>query len=76
MKNFEDVTTLPHGLSTEEVERLTAEGKVNISQEKVGKSYAKIITDNLFTFFNLIWAAIAYLIKFLKTHKEFLKAQT
>lgn len=24
----------------------------------------------------LIWAAIAYLIKFLKTHKEFLKAQT
>ena len=70
MKNFEDVTTLPHGLSTEEVERLTAEGKVNISQEKVGKSYAKIIKDNLFTFFNLIWAAIATVLIICGSYKD------
>lgn len=46
---------IPEGLSSEEAARLAAAGKVNISDEKVGKSYGKIIRDNVFTFFNLVW---------------------
>ncbi len=53
---------IPEGLTSEEVERLTHEGKVNISDEKVGKSYAKIIKDNLFTYFNLIWLIVTVLL--------------
>ena len=49
---------IPEGLSLDEVERLRAEGKVNAATKKVGKSYLKIITDNLFTYFNLIWAIV------------------
>ena len=49
---------IPKGLTSEEVAERVAEGKVNISDEKVGKSYGKIIRDNLFTFFNLIWLVV------------------
>ena len=49
---------IPEGLTTEEVNARIAEGKVNISDEKVGKSYGRIIKDNLFTFFNLIWLIV------------------
>ena len=49
---------IPEGLTTEEVNARIAEGKVNISDEKVGKSYGRIIRDNLFTFFNLIWLIV------------------
>ena len=49
---------IPEGLSPEEVARLRAEGKVNVSDERVGKSYGRIIKDNLCTFFNLIWNII------------------
>lgn len=47
------------GLSTQEVERMRAEGKVNVSRDKAGKSYFGIIASNLFTGFNLIWAILA-----------------
>ena len=47
------------GLKKEEAEALIREGKCNISDAKVGKSYSKIVADNLFTFFNLIWAIVA-----------------
>ena len=47
------------GLSFAEVEEAVREGNVNITKEKVGKSYRKILTDNLFTPFNLIWAVVA-----------------
>ena len=53
---------IPEGLSSADVERLKAEGKANVVREKHGKSYLKIITDNLFTFFNLIWTVIAVLL--------------
>lgn len=59
MEIYEEVHGVPEGLSTEEAERLKAEGKSNISKEKVGKSYFRIIKDNLLTVFNLIWALIA-----------------
>ena len=47
------------GLSSAEVAERLAEGKVNVSNKKHGKSYAKIISDNLLTFFNLVWAIVA-----------------
>ena len=47
------------GLSEAEVAELTEKGLSNKSDTKVGKSYLKIICDNLFTFFNMIWAVVA-----------------
>ena len=43
------------GLTSDEVREQTALGNVNISKEKAGKSYLEIISDNLLTFFNLVW---------------------
>jgi len=60
---YED--TLPEGLASEEVDLQIALGNVNVAKEKNGKSYLKIIADNLFTPFNLIWAIVAgFLIAF------------
>lgn len=46
------------GLTSDEVREQTALGNVNISKEKAGKSYLEIISDNLLTFFNLVWAIV------------------
>ncbi len=46
------------GLTLEEVETERRAGHINVSREKSGKSYLKIIADNLFTFFNLVWAIV------------------
>ena len=54
----DEIHGIPSGLSSDEVARLVAEGKVNITDDKIGKSYSKIVRDNLFTYFNLIWAII------------------
>ena len=58
MDNFEKARGVPQGLSSAEAAKRKSEGKSNIVTEKAGKSYIKIVTDNLFTFFNLIWAVI------------------
>ena len=50
---------LPEGLSSEEVDIRIALGEVNVAREKSGKSYFKIIADNILTPFNLIWAVVA-----------------
>lgn len=47
------------GLSEAEVKEQIAKGNVNRVKEKAGKSYLRIFTDNLFTFFNLVWAIVA-----------------
>jgi cation-transporting ATPase E len=47
------------GLTAEEVREQIALGNVNVVKEKVGKSYPKIVFDNLFTFFNMVWAIVA-----------------
>ena len=52
----------PRGLTKDEVAEQIAAGNVNRVKEKVGKSYGKIIADNLFTYFNLIWLIIAIVI--------------
>ncbi len=61
---LKDTEGIPEGLTGEEVLRLTAEGKVNVSKEKVGKSYGKIVLDNLLTYFNIIWAIVTALLVF------------
>ena len=53
---------IPEGLTSAEAEELRRAGKINVTNTKVGKSYRKIIADNLFTYFNLIWAIVAVLL--------------
>lgn len=52
------VPDIPAGLTAEEVEERTRAGKINKTNEKRGKSYARIVIDNLCTFFNLVYAVI------------------
>ncbi len=47
------------GLSESEAEMLFQSGLSNKNDTKVGKSYPKIVADNIFTFFNMIWAIVA-----------------
>ncbi len=61
---------MPEGLSLKEAAQLTAEGKVNRTDEKIGKSYFKIIADNLFTYFNLIWLIITLLLVATKSYEN------
>lgn len=59
-KEISEELTLPHaGLSSDEVRRETEAGRVNVVKEKAGKSYLKIVTDNLCTFFNLIYFIVS-----------------
>ena len=49
---------MPEGLTHDEVARQIELGHTNEVKEKAGRGYLKIITDNLFTFFNFIWAIV------------------
>ena len=60
--DIRDTEGIPEGLTSEEAEALKKEGKVNISDEKVGKSYARIIAENVFTYFNLVYAVVTVLL--------------
>lgn len=58
-------TASPTGLTAEQVREQVALGKVNRTKVKAGKSYTRIILDNLLTYFNLIYAVVtAVLIAF------------
>lgn len=72
MENYSlnEAEGMPEGLSCEEAARLTAEGKVNRTDEKIGKSYFKIVADNLFTYFNLIWLIITVLLVATKSYSN------
>ena len=59
---------LPEGLTAAEAESLAKEGKINKTNEKVGKSYLKILADNLFTYFNLIWLIVTVLLVILRSY--------
>lgn len=59
---LKDKDIITEGLSSAEAARLAAEGKANVTKERAGKSYLRIVTDNLFTFFNLIWALLAVVV--------------
>ena len=55
-----ETASLPYdGLTSDEVKAQKKHGNVNVSKEKIGKSYFEIIFDNLFTFFNFIWALVS-----------------
>ena len=58
IKNTEESGALV-GLSSEEVREQIALGNVNVSKGNSGKSYLRITCDNLFTFFNMVWAVVA-----------------
>lgn len=51
---------LPYsGLSSAQVEEQIKAGNVNVVKEKVGKSYGRIVADNLLTFFNLLYLLVS-----------------
>lgn len=49
----------PQGLSSKEVEERISKGQINKTNITVGKSYLKIFTDNLLSFFNILLFIIA-----------------
>lgn len=55
---LETVEQIPDGLTSKEAEALVLKGLCNKADSKAGKSYFRIIYDNLFTFFNMIWAVV------------------
>lgn len=58
-------TASPIGLTSEQVREQVSLGKVNRIKVKAGKSYTRIILDNLLTYFNLVYAVVtAVLIAF------------
>ncbi len=46
------------GLTSEEAKSLIEKGLCNKAETKAGKSYLRIVYDNIFTFFNLIWVLV------------------
>ncbi len=68
--NTKNSEGIPEGLTSERARELLAEGKVNKTKDKVGKSYARIIADNLFTYFNLVWAIVTALIIITKSYSN------
>ncbi len=61
------------GLSAAQAEKRKADKLTNRVKTKTGKSYLRIITDNLCTYFNLIWAIIVVVLIFAgAAFKEFL----
>ncbi len=55
---LEKIEQIPDGLTSEAAYSLINKGLCNKAESKAGKSYLKIIYDNLFTFFNMIWAIV------------------
>ncbi|MBR2344015.1 MAG: HAD-IC family P-type ATPase [Clostridia bacterium] len=60
--NVEDGRVYSVGLTSERARELAEGGFANVSRERSGKSYLEIIRDNLFTYFNMIWAAVAVIL--------------
>ena len=58
------------GISSEEAKLLIEKGECNVADTKAGKSYAKIICDNVFTFFNLIWILVAVLLILVESYSN------
>ena len=55
---LDEVDKIPDGLTSEAAAALILKGLCNKAESKAGKSYLRIIYDNLFTFFNMIWAIV------------------
>lgn len=57
-QTLEGVQLPCEGLTSAQVKEQVRQKNVNISKTKAGKSYAGIVFDNLFTFFNFVWALV------------------
>ena len=64
------MTDVKKGLSAKEVEKLTLEGKVNVSVGKQSKTIGQIIAGNVFTYFNLIFAVFAVLLALVRSYNN------
>lgn len=64
------MTDVKKGLSAKEVEKLTLEGKVNVSVGKQSKTIGQIVAGNVFTYFNLIFAVFAVLLALVKSYNN------
>ena len=64
------MTDVKKGLSTTQVEKLTLEGKVNVSVGKQSKTIGQIIAGNVFTYFNLIFAVFAVLLALVRSYNN------
>lgn len=60
------------GLSFEDVENRKQQGKINIVDNHITKSYYEIFSHNIFTFFNLINAILLAMILFVGSYKNML----
>ena len=61
---------IPDGLTSEQAASLILKGLCNKAETKAGKSYIKIIFDNLFTFFNMIWAIVTAVLIFVGSYSN------
>ena len=57
-------TDAENGLSSEQVDARIAEGKVNGDQDIKTKSVLQILRENIFTFFNFVFVAMAVILCF------------
>ena len=64
------MTDVKKGLSTKQAEKLTLEGKVNVSVGKQSKTIGQIIAGNVFTYFNLIFAVFAVLLALVRSYNN------
>ena len=64
------MTDVKKGLSTKQVEKLTLEGKVNVSVGKQSKTIGQIVAGNVFTYFNLIFAVFAVLLALVRSYNN------
>lgn len=58
------------GLSFEEVELRRQAKLCNSTKQKTGKSYLRIATDNIFTYFNMIWILMAIVLIYFKQYGD------
>lgn len=64
------MTDVKKGLSAKGVEKLTLEGKVNVSVGKQSKTIGQIVAGNVFTYFNLIFAVFAVLLALVRSYNN------
>lgn len=64
------MTDVKKGLTTNEVEKLTAQGLSNVSVGRQSKTIWQIIAGNVFTYFNLIFAVFAVLLALVKSYNN------
>ena len=55
---LEKTEQIPEGLTSKAAAELINKGLCNKAESKAGKSYLRILYDNLFTFFNMIWVIV------------------